>query len=283
MKIKLLIISLLLCLNSYGQKLPITGLCLADILTYFNCPSCSPVLCLSSAFTASNPAYFDATYAKAGGDWLSEFRNYGPPDATIPTVTTTAIIDITDVTATGGGNVTSDGGATVTARGVCWNTSTNPTTANSHTSNGTGTGSFTSYLTSLTNNLTYYVRAYATNSVGTAYGSNVSFYTVCSRPAGIYRVVNYSTTGGGLTVNFTGSFAEACTGLSHYIYDAYTLTGTDGESVDLNVNTDVYMYYGSTGCTKFSDGYYIIEYSSISSPIYHIQGGKIVSKDICPQ
>lgn len=94
---------------------------------------------------------------------------------TPPSVTTAALTAITETTATSGGNVTADGGASVTVRGVCWSTSTNPTTANSHTSDGTGTGSFSSYLTSLTAATTYYVRAYATNSAGTAYGSNVSF------------------------------------------------------------------------------------------------------------
>ena len=102
--------------------------------------------------------------------------------ATVPTVTTTAISDIDKTTATGGGNVTADGGATVTERGICWSTSQNPTISGSHTTDGTGTGSFTSAMTGLTANTTYYVRAYATNSVGTAYGEVVSFTTL---PAGI--------------------------------------------------------------------------------------------------
>ncbi len=98
--------------------------------------------------------------------------------ATAPTVTTTAISDIDKNTATGGGNVTADGGATVTARGICWSTSQNPTVDGSHTTDGTGTGSFTSSMTGLTANTTYYVRAYATNSAGTAYGEAVSFTTL---------------------------------------------------------------------------------------------------------
>ena len=98
--------------------------------------------------------------------------------ATEPTVTTTAISDIDKTTATGGGNVTADGGATVTARGICWSTSQNPTLSDSKTTDGTGTGSFTSAMTSLEANTTYYVRAYATNSAGTAYGEAVSFTTL---------------------------------------------------------------------------------------------------------
>ena len=96
----------------------------------------------------------------------------------IPTVTTTAISGIGATSATSGGNVTSEGGASVTARGVCWNTTGNPTTANTKTSNGTGAGAFASSITGLTHNTLYYVRAYATNSVGIAYGSQVTFTTL---------------------------------------------------------------------------------------------------------
>ena len=98
--------------------------------------------------------------------------------AVAPTVTTTAISEIDKTTATGGGNVTADGGGNVTARGICWSTSHNPTVSGSHTTDGTGTGSFTSAMTGLTANTTYYVRAYATNSAGTAYGEEVSFTTL---------------------------------------------------------------------------------------------------------
>lgn len=94
-----------------------------------------------------------------------------------PTVQTTSVSNITDATATSGGNVTSDGGAAVTARGVCWSTSQNPTINDNHTTDGTGEGSFTSNLTGLSPNTTYYVRAYATNVVGTAYGNEITFTT----------------------------------------------------------------------------------------------------------
>ena len=98
-------------------------------------------------------------------------------DPVIATLTTTAVSNITITTATSGGNITSDGGAEVTARGVCWGTATSPTVSGSHTSDGDGTGSFTSSLTGLSPNTPYFVRAYATNSAGTAYGNEVSFTT----------------------------------------------------------------------------------------------------------
>ena len=84
---------------------------------------------------------------------------------------------ITATTASSGGTVTSNGGAAVTARGVSWNTAGSPTISDSHTSNGTGTGSFTSSLTNLAPGTTYYVRAYATNSVGTSYSGERTFTT----------------------------------------------------------------------------------------------------------
>jgi len=96
----------------------------------------------------------------------------------VPTVITTAITSIAQTTATSGGNVTADGGATVTARGVCWSASPNPTTANYKTTDGSGTGSFTSSITGLTANTGYFVRAYATNSAGTGYGSQEIFVTL---------------------------------------------------------------------------------------------------------
>ena len=99
-------------------------------------------------------------------------------NVTLPTVTTYDAINITQTTATSGGNVTSDGGDTVTARGVCWSTSPDPTLTNSYTIDGGGTGEFTSNLTGLIPDTTYYVRAYATNTVGTAYGIDVSFTTL---------------------------------------------------------------------------------------------------------
>ena len=100
-------------------------------------------------------------------------------DAVPPTVTTNdAITNITINSATSGGIVTKDGGAAITARGVCWSTSSSPTTSDAHTSDNSGTGSFVSNLTDLTPNTLYHVRAYATNKAGTAYGNEVTFTSI---------------------------------------------------------------------------------------------------------
>ena len=127
----------------------------------------------SSDFPMQNP--YQGT--KAGGSDVFVTKLSDTTSPTIPIVTTTAISSITATTASTGGNITSDGGASVTEKGVCWSTAANPTTSDSHTSDGTGTGSFTSSITGLSAGTAYHVRAYATNSVGTGYGSDVSFTT----------------------------------------------------------------------------------------------------------
>ncbi len=97
-----------------------------------------------------------------------------------PAVSTLAVSDITSTTATSGGNITLDGGSPVTARGMVWSTIIKPTIDNNTgiTSDGTGTGTFTSSITGLTENTTYHVRAYATNANGTEYGENKVFTTI---------------------------------------------------------------------------------------------------------
>ena len=124
--------------------------------------------------------YYTRAYATnaAGTIYGEEFSFTTLP--VIPTVTTAAITLITGTTATGGGNVTVTGGADVTARGICYSKVLNPTVANSKVSTGTGAGAFVSLLTKLEGLTKYHVRAYATNSAGTAYGPDVVFTTLVS-------------------------------------------------------------------------------------------------------
>jgi hypothetical protein len=95
--------------------------------------------------------------------------------STAPVVTTQAVSNITASTATGNGNVTSDGNSTVTERGIVWNTTGNPTTADTKVTASGTTGSYSASLTSLTANSVIHVRAYATNAIGTSYGNEVTF------------------------------------------------------------------------------------------------------------
>ena len=101
----------------------------------------------------------------------------------VPTVSTTSITGAGLIAASGGGSISWDGALSVTAKGVCWNTSGTPTVAlPTKTNDGTGTASFSSSITGLSPNTTYYVRAYATNSLGTGYGNQLSFTTYPSDP-----------------------------------------------------------------------------------------------------
>jgi uncharacterized protein (TIGR02145 family) len=95
------------------------------------------------------------------------------------TLTTNNVI-AQSITASSGGNITDNGGSTVTARGVVWNTTGTPTISNSRTTDGSSTGSYVSNMTALSPSTTYYVRAYATNSTGTAYGNQQTFTTTAT-------------------------------------------------------------------------------------------------------
>jgi formylglycine-generating enzyme required for sulfatase activity len=95
----------------------------------------------------------------------------------MPAVITLPVTDITMMTAICGGEVTSDGGVSITARGVCWSTSTDPTITDSITIDSSGVRGFASTITGLTPNTTYYVRAYAETNQETFYGDNESFTT----------------------------------------------------------------------------------------------------------
>lgn len=96
---------------------------------------------------------------------------------TPPQVTTTPITSITSSGAISGGNITNSGGQNVTARGVCYSQFPNPTLNNFITTNGTGIGTYTSTLSNLGSMTNHFVRAYATNSIGTAYGNELNFTT----------------------------------------------------------------------------------------------------------
>jgi hypothetical protein len=134
-----------------------------------------------------------------------------------PKITTAAASAISYTTATSGGNVTAEGGVSVTSKGVCWSTALNPTVSlSTKTLNGTGAGSFTSSITGLIPNTLYHVRAYATNSVGTSYGSDITFTTLITAiptvtTTAISSILNTTATSGGnvssdggASVNFRG-------------------------------------------------------------------------------
>ena len=126
-----------------------------------------------------NTTYYVRAYAtNEVGTFYGEEVTFTTLEKLLPVVTTTEVTGITCFTAVSGGEVTFDGNVEVTARGICWSTSQNPTIEDNKTTNGSGVGSYTSNMTNLEHNTTYYVRAYATNEVGTFYGEEVTFTTL---------------------------------------------------------------------------------------------------------
>jgi uncharacterized protein (TIGR02145 family) len=131
-----------------------------------------------TGLTPSTQYYVRAYAINSAGISYGNERNFITlQEITIPGVITDTITDLTQISATSGGNVIYDGGAPVTGRGVCWSNIPNPTTDDDHTIDGSGLGVFVSFLTGLSPDTIYYVRAYATNSVGTGYGDEKSFTT----------------------------------------------------------------------------------------------------------
>lgn len=201
---------------------------------------------------ASGTTYYVRSYATS-----TEGTSYGSQvtftTTAKPTLNTTTIGSITQTTATSGGNITDAGGLTITARGVCWSTSANPTISNSHTTNGTGTGAFSSSLTGLTSGTTYYVRAYATNSVGTAYGSQTSFKTTTLPTVSVPSIASIDTTTaradcivddtGGLTVTARGVCWS--TGATPTISNSHTSNGSGSGAFTSNLTglTAYTLYY----------------------------------------
>ncbi len=174
-------------------------------------------ICVLDGLTA-NTVYFARAYAKtAGGTYYGETIMFTTADVLpVPTLTTTEVSGITETTALSGGYISADGGSAVTARGVCWNTSPAPTTANPKSTNGSGNGLFTSSMTGLTLNTRYYVRAYATNANGTNYGPELSFKTAGVLPSVTTNVpdaVTASTAVLGGNVTAQGSASVSARGI----------------------------------------------------------------------
>lgn len=164
----------------------------------------------TSALSGLTPAttYYVRAYAtNTVGIGYGVQVNFTTLALAVPTLTTTAASSITQSSASSGGSITSDGGSAVSARGICWSISENPTLSDSHTTDATGTGSYTSSLTGLTPATKYYVRAYATNNTGTAYGASINFTTL---PPNTIPIVTTSVITGitGISASSGGSISS---------------------------------------------------------------------------
>ena len=152
----------------------------------------------------------------------------------IAALTTSEVTEITATTALSGGTITDNGGAAVTVSGICWSTSSNPTVADYTTSNGTGTGSYTSNLSGLQANTTYYVRAYATTEYGTGYGNEVFFLTKGLSEvttAAVSSITDNTAVCGGTVTNDWG-FTVTARGVCWSTTGEPTLESNDGYTID---------------------------------------------------
>ena len=206
--------------------------------------------------------YYFRTYAtnSIGTSYGEQVTSNTP--AILATVTTTAVTAITGTSASSGGNITADGGGTITVRGVCWGTATGPTIAGTKTTDGTGTGTYTSALTGLTVGATYYVRAYATSSAGTAYGNEVSFKVVAlptiSTSAAIVITTGSITAGGNITSD--GGATVSARGICWGTASGPTISGnktSDGTGTGTFASTAASLAVSTT--------YYLRAYATNSS------------------
>ncbi|MDB4335177.1 hypothetical protein OAA06_02325, partial [bacterium] len=213
-------------------------------------------------------SYYVRAYATnaTGTEYGTEKSFTTTQEATValPTLTTNEIVDITQTSASCGGNIASDGGAAISERGVCWSTSSSPTIVDNHTSDDSGTGAFNSSITGLTAGTSYYVRAYATNATGTAYGTEKSFTTTQEATVGLptlttNEIVDITQTsascGGNVETDGGGTVTQkgVCwsTSSSPTLSDSYTNDGA---------NTGFYMS-NLTGLTA-NTNYYVRAYAT---------------------
>ncbi len=158
--------------------------------------------CCNALGLLGNSTYYLRAYATnilgTGYGQTIQFTTSAPA---FPGINTSPLLDITETSAKCGGEITSYGGANIIYRGVCWNTSQYPTINNYKTIDSSGNNSFINNLTNLNSGTTYYVRAYATNSVGTSYGSQTSFTTLITLPilttTNVSLITSSSATSGG--------------------------------------------------------------------------------------
>jgi hypothetical protein len=182
--------------------------------------------------------------------------------ATAPFITGIPVSNIGATTAQSGGTITSDGASPVTVRGVCWGVAQNPTISGSKTSDGTGAGGFLSTMTGLSVGKTYYVRAYATNVIGTTYGAQTTFVatpdslTVITAP--VTSVTGTSAICGGTVVN-TGVYALMTKGV------CWSTTAAPTTTVFYNsYNTAAGSFLSVVSPLQPSTTYYIRAYAADS-------------------
>ncbi|MFA6719581.1 MAG: hypothetical protein WCS15_10915, partial [Prevotella sp.] len=222
-----------------------------DTKTYSFTGASTGVYTFSSFTTTPN----DVKSIKFASDNYMTFNNFAVDDIKalpiVPTVSTASITTYNATSATVGGNITADGGATVTDRGVVYSsTDATPTIGESgvtQDANGSGTGSFSESITLLSPSTTYYVRAYATNSIGTSYGSVVSFTTTTPPSISSVSPPSSATYVAGEDLDYTVTFSEAV--------DVVTTNGTPYLTLTIGSSAVHAAYVSGTGSTALTFRY----------------------------
>jgi hypothetical protein len=168
--------------------------------------------------------------------------------ANLATLSTTTPTSITPITASSGGNISSDGGATISVRGVCWATTASPAISNSHTTDGTGTGAFTSSVTGLAASTTYHIRAYATNSAGTAYGNDLQFTTTIQPTLSVTPSLQNVTEATG-TTSFILTSNSSWTAVSNQSWCTVTGSGNGNGTINANYTENTSILLRSANIT----------------------------------
>lgn len=218
-----------------------------------------------------NTKYYVRAYAiNQHGTYYGSEESFSTTNG-LPVVSTMAITNITSVSASTGGNITTDNGFPVTARGVCWGTNLNPTINDNHTTNGSGIGTYNSEINNLQPAVTYYVRAYAINENGIAYGENVAFSTsdglpivVLDEDSFVYVSSNSNFTNNSLrctsSITSDGGFQIISRGVCWSTFPNPSLN--DNHTTDGNGSG---FYYSTLTGLNTSNTYYIRPYATNST------------------
>jgi uncharacterized protein (TIGR02145 family) len=231
-----------------------------------------------------NTTYYIRAFVKKSGEIVYSNEHQVRTTIGSPFLTTVDVTSITSFTAICGGNISSDGGSNVIDRGVCWSINSEPDLNDSHSHDGSGIGLYSSSLIGLIGNKKYYVRAYATNSIGTSYGQEISFTSGPLVPTIEITTNPYPTSTttaicGGKILHDNGSLVinrGVCWSISPNptINDETTSNGTDigsftSNMTNLTANTEYYVraYATNSAGTAYGDQKRLKTYSGIVTDI----------------
>jgi eukaryotic-like serine/threonine-protein kinase len=218
-----------------------------------------------------------------------EKKTTNEPSLILPTLTTTLATSIASTSTVSGGNISSDGGDSVTARGVCWGTLLNPTILQSHTTDGTGVGVFTSTLTGLLQNTTYHVRAYASNSVGTAYGNDLSFTTLTPTIGGTIYIGGisdgklYALDANSGNIRWTFQTGGSITNSATIIGNLVIFGSNDRNLYAVNINTGLMYWKFYTGAFGIGDNIEVAPAVNLNTVYFSCSNGKLYAIDTTTQ